>query len=306
MLLPQLKATGVSILLVEQNFNFAQKIGDTVAVMDNGVVVHSGSMQALTEDAALQKSLAGAGHMKNSDFDWKPVALVPLLALAGIPPDRFGLDLAHADRGGPGHGPDHLRHRLRADAGVRPDGRAQLRPRSVHRARCLRGHHRAGLDVRLDPVGRTLAQPGGGVPGHADCDAGGRCRGAGVRALHRQAGLRSAPEADPDHHGRHDHRRRADQGDLGPAADRVAAARGHARRHSGRRRRHREVPHHRRDRRPGGVRCAGVDAEQDQDRPADPRRRAGPRDGRVARLPHPAPVHRGVRHGQRAWRAWAA
>ena len=55
----ELKATGVSILLVEQNFNFAQKIGDTVAVMDNGVVVHSGSMQALTADAALQKSLLG-------------------------------------------------------------------------------------------------------------------------------------------------------------------------------------------------------------------------------------------------------
>ena len=55
----ELKATGVSILLVEQNFNFAQKIGDTVAVMDNGVVVHSGSMQALTQDGALQKSLLG-------------------------------------------------------------------------------------------------------------------------------------------------------------------------------------------------------------------------------------------------------
>ena len=55
----ELKATGVSILLVEQNFNFAQKIGDTVAVMDNGVVVHSGRMQALTEDAALQKSMLG-------------------------------------------------------------------------------------------------------------------------------------------------------------------------------------------------------------------------------------------------------
>jgi len=55
----ELKATGVSILLVEQNFNFAQKIGDTVAVMDNGVVVHSGSMQALTQDAALQRSLLG-------------------------------------------------------------------------------------------------------------------------------------------------------------------------------------------------------------------------------------------------------
>jgi branched-chain amino acid transport system ATP-binding protein len=55
----ELKATGVTILLVEQNVNFAQKIGDSVAVMDNGVVVHAGSMQALSEDAALQKNLLG-------------------------------------------------------------------------------------------------------------------------------------------------------------------------------------------------------------------------------------------------------
>ena len=55
----QLKKTGVTILLVEQNFSFAQKLGDSVAVMDNGVVVHSGSMQALSQDAGLQKSLLG-------------------------------------------------------------------------------------------------------------------------------------------------------------------------------------------------------------------------------------------------------
>ncbi len=55
----QLKKTGVTILLVEQNFGFAQKLGDSVAVMDNGRVIHSGAMQALSQDAALQKSLLG-------------------------------------------------------------------------------------------------------------------------------------------------------------------------------------------------------------------------------------------------------
>jgi branched-chain amino acid transport system ATP-binding protein len=55
----QLKASGVTILLVEQNINFAKRLGDTVAVMDNGVVVHAGSMQALAEDEALQRSLLG-------------------------------------------------------------------------------------------------------------------------------------------------------------------------------------------------------------------------------------------------------
>ena len=55
----QLKAEGISILLVEQNFNFAKRLGDQVAVMDDGRVVHSGSMAELAEDAGLQRSLLG-------------------------------------------------------------------------------------------------------------------------------------------------------------------------------------------------------------------------------------------------------
>ncbi len=55
----QLKATGTTILLVEQNINFAKRLGDTVAVMDNGRVVHAGTMQALADDEALQRSLLG-------------------------------------------------------------------------------------------------------------------------------------------------------------------------------------------------------------------------------------------------------
>jgi branched-chain amino acid transport system ATP-binding protein len=55
----QLKVSGVTILLVEQNIHFAQQLGDTVAVMDNGRVVHAGRMQALAEDSALQQSLLG-------------------------------------------------------------------------------------------------------------------------------------------------------------------------------------------------------------------------------------------------------
>jgi branched-chain amino acid transport system ATP-binding protein len=55
----QLKASGVSILLVEQNINFAKRLGDTVAVMDNGQIVHSGSMKELAENEELQHSLLG-------------------------------------------------------------------------------------------------------------------------------------------------------------------------------------------------------------------------------------------------------
>ena len=55
----QLKKSGVTILLVEQNIHFAKRLGDTVAVMDNGRVVHAGSMAALAADEALQQSLLG-------------------------------------------------------------------------------------------------------------------------------------------------------------------------------------------------------------------------------------------------------
>ena len=55
----QLKGSGTTILLVEQNINFAKRLGDQVAVMDNGVVVHAGSMQALAENEQLQQSLLG-------------------------------------------------------------------------------------------------------------------------------------------------------------------------------------------------------------------------------------------------------
>jgi branched-chain amino acid transport system ATP-binding protein len=55
----QLKASGVTILLVEQNINFAKRLGDTVAVMDNGQVVHSGSMKELADNEELQHSLLG-------------------------------------------------------------------------------------------------------------------------------------------------------------------------------------------------------------------------------------------------------
>lgn len=48
-----------TILLVEQNFRFAAALGDTVAVMDDGRIVHYGSMAALSEDEALQTRLLG-------------------------------------------------------------------------------------------------------------------------------------------------------------------------------------------------------------------------------------------------------
>jgi branched-chain amino acid transport system ATP-binding protein len=55
----ELKQTDTTILLVEQNFNFARQLGDTVAVMDDGRIVHTGLMAELAEDEALQTRLLG-------------------------------------------------------------------------------------------------------------------------------------------------------------------------------------------------------------------------------------------------------
>ena len=55
----ELKASGVTILLVEQNINFAKRLGDSVAIMDNGRVVHSGPMQALAANEDMQRELLG-------------------------------------------------------------------------------------------------------------------------------------------------------------------------------------------------------------------------------------------------------
>lgn len=57
----QLKAQQVSILLVEQNFNFSRRLGQSVAVMNDGRIVHTGSMAALASDEAMQHELLGLG-----------------------------------------------------------------------------------------------------------------------------------------------------------------------------------------------------------------------------------------------------
>ncbi len=55
----ELKRSETTILLVEQNVRFAGALGDSVAVMDDGRVVHAGTMQALVADTALQARLLG-------------------------------------------------------------------------------------------------------------------------------------------------------------------------------------------------------------------------------------------------------
>jgi branched-chain amino acid transport system ATP-binding protein len=57
--LRELKAQRCTVLLVEQNFSMARALGDRVAVMDNGRVVHTGAMAELAEDEGLQQRLLG-------------------------------------------------------------------------------------------------------------------------------------------------------------------------------------------------------------------------------------------------------
>jgi branched-chain amino acid transport system ATP-binding protein len=55
----ELKRQKTTILLVEQNFMMAKALGDQVAVMDNGRVVHRGAMAELAEDPSMQQRLLG-------------------------------------------------------------------------------------------------------------------------------------------------------------------------------------------------------------------------------------------------------
>ncbi|MGO8919444.1 MAG: ABC transporter ATP-binding protein [Stellaceae bacterium] len=55
----RLKRTETTILLVEQNFHMARSVGDDFAVMDDGRIVHTGTMADLAADEALQQHLLG-------------------------------------------------------------------------------------------------------------------------------------------------------------------------------------------------------------------------------------------------------
>ena len=55
----RLKREHTTILLVEQNFRVAEAVGDDVAVMDEGRVIHAGDMAALAVNHGLQHRLLG-------------------------------------------------------------------------------------------------------------------------------------------------------------------------------------------------------------------------------------------------------
>ena len=55
----RLKRENTTILLVEQNFRVAEAVGDDVAVMDEGRIIHAGEMAALATNHGLQHRLLG-------------------------------------------------------------------------------------------------------------------------------------------------------------------------------------------------------------------------------------------------------
>jgi len=57
----ELRKREVSMLLVEQNFEFASTVADEVAVIDNGRIVFVERMETLRDDPSLQDQLLGLG-----------------------------------------------------------------------------------------------------------------------------------------------------------------------------------------------------------------------------------------------------
>ena len=56
----QMKDEGISVLLVEQNARMSLEIADNAYVLDDGIVVYSGSAKELAADEARVRALAGA------------------------------------------------------------------------------------------------------------------------------------------------------------------------------------------------------------------------------------------------------
>jgi branched-chain amino acid transport system ATP-binding protein len=61
--LARIRATGVGILLVEQNARLSLKVADRGYLIESGRIVGSGSAAALKDDPAVQRAYLGAGEI---------------------------------------------------------------------------------------------------------------------------------------------------------------------------------------------------------------------------------------------------
>ena len=236
-----LKASGETILLVEQNFYAASALGDNVVVMDDGRIVHAGAMRELVDGqepaTASARPLSGCASMSDmtadtsaatelprAKMDWLPLLLDSGPCAPGAALRRQPLDLGDAHRRRARHGHDDLSHGLGPHPRLRPDGHHQFRPRGLHLARRLRHASRARSPGRMGAGGFRRAQSRASAALHPVRHGGdGSCR-CGLRAGDRPPGLWQPSEADPRHHGRADRHRAGDPRDLGRLADPDPAA----------------------------------------------------------------------------------
>ena len=178
--LREIKRSGVTMLLVEQNFRVARELGDRVRVMDNGRIVHAGAdgrtrrRRSVAGPAA--RPLPGFAPMKRDRFrrgaaaaqtEFLP-ALTPLIVARSPRPSSGRRRVSHPDGRRPRDGHDDLHDGVGPDARLRHDGRAQFWPRRLHfagrlcrdaRASCRwpRGSQADSWPLNLGAVGLALA-----------------------------------------------------------------------------------------------------------------------------------------------------
>ncbi len=177
-------------------------------------------------------SAAGCARVQRHEARLPPAAPDPGSRGRRAAAGRIAVELGDAHRCRSRHGADDLRHGVWPDPHLRPDGRAELRPRRLHRRRRLRGGERHAGARPVDAGRLALAQPGGLPAGDPRRHGGERRAGPGLRARDRAAGLWPAPQADPRHHRRPDRGRAAPQGRVGTGADHPDPANRAARRAS--------------------------------------------------------------------------
>jgi branched-chain amino acid transport system ATP-binding protein len=77
----QMRAEGISVLLVEQNARMSLEIADQAYVLDNGSIVYEGTARELADDEARVQALAGA-----SAEEWSVDELASAHHTGGSPP----------------------------------------------------------------------------------------------------------------------------------------------------------------------------------------------------------------------------
>ena len=68
----ELKRDGTTILLVEQNFRFAEALGDFAVVMDDGRIVHRDGMAALARTRRRRRACSGCRWRRMGEFSLSP------------------------------------------------------------------------------------------------------------------------------------------------------------------------------------------------------------------------------------------